>query len=320
MKGIRQVFESANFEVSECAGSPAFDLLAKRSFSLLTKILLNLDSFKKQHSLDLLLASRHLAAYPLIVGERSSHRSMQSGVVYDRYQIPAMTLETLQAILLERRLPHKKATRGGIYLHVSGEMMRHLREERGMSRKELAKELTVSDRAIHAYESGKMSPSEKHEEKLLFLLGDSFIRHFQLFKESTITKPIESSSPRTSLQKEASQYLEEKGHRVSWLRHAPFSGLSKVQGLEETRMILGVTSDLESNENRQRVQVTASMSNIASKPWFWIVEDDSTISTEKSLPILTLHDLEAIPQDDLLERLMKIFAAFRSENICFDQS
>jgi putative transcriptional regulator len=320
VKDIRQVFESADYEISECAGTPAFDIVAKKSFSLLTKILLNLDSFKKHHSMDLLLASRHLSAYPLIVGERSSHRDMQSGVVYDRYQIPAMTLKTLQTILLEKTFPHKRATRGGIYLHVSGETMQHLREERGMSRKELANELAVSDRAIHSYETGKMFPNEKHEEKLLLLLGNEFIHRLELFRETKTKSPLEPSAPRTLLQREASLYLEEKGHTVSWLHHAPFSGITKVQGANETRMILGVTNDLKTNETRQRVQVTASMSNIASKPWFWIVEDDSTVSANNNLPILTLHDLEAIPHDELLERLMKIFAVFRTKNVRFEQS
>lgn len=312
MQGTRLVFESAEYQVSECAGSPAFDLLAKKSFSLLTKILCNLDSFKKQHSVDLLLASRHLSAYPLIVGQRSSHRDMQPGVVYDRYRIPAMTLDTLQSILLEKKPPHKRATRGGIYLQISGESMRLLREEHGMSRKELAKELAVSDRAIHAYETGKMFPSERHEERLLLLLGSDVIRHFELFKETEIKTPFQPSSPRNSLQREASQYLEEKGHTVSWLHHAPFSGISKIQSKKDTRMLLGVTNDLETDEKRQRVQVTASISQIASKPWFWIVEDDSALSVDEKLPILNIHDLESIPQGELLERLLKIFSVFQS--------
>jgi len=315
------VFESASFEVSDCAGAPAFDLLAKKRISLLTKILQNLDSFKKQHSMDLRLASCHLSAYPLIVGERSSHRDMQSGVVYDRYHIPAMTLETLQKILLEKKPPHKRAARGGIYLQISGTVMRKLREKHGMSRKQLANELSVSDRAIHAYETGTMFPSERHEGKMIRLLGREIIGSLDLFKENTKGDSLpESSTPQTLLQREASQYLEEKGHKISWFRYAPFSGISKVQGERETRLILGITDDLETDDNRQRIQVTASMTRLAQKPWFWIVEDDSTISEDSGLPILTLHDLESIPKEALLERLLRLFFDFQNREYSLNQS
>ncbi len=309
----RETFEAANFTVSECAGQPAFDLLVKKNFLLLIKTLLNLDSFKKHHSIDLHVTARHLSAHPLIIGQRSSHNEMKSGVIYDRYQIPAMNLHTLTNFLLQKQVPYKRATRGGIYLQISGDMMRRLREEHGISKKELANELQVSERTIHSYETGSISPRDKHEKRLLELLGDELIYHLPLFKELVKDTPaFKTTTPSNYLQQEASQYLEDKGYAVLWLQHTPFSGISKVEGAKRKSMIIGITPDLENDENKQRIHVTASVSRLAEKPWFWIVEDDSSKRLESNFPILSLSELESPQSEKLLERIMGLFSALRN--------
>ena len=61
------------------------------------------------------LASIFLAS-PIIVGEKTRNGSLEEGVVYERYEIPAVSFDTFNNIIKYGETPEILADRGGYYV------------------------------------------------------------------------------------------------------------------------------------------------------------------------------------------------------------
>ena len=153
----RDTLAKAGYYVSKPLNtrSISFDIVARRDKQLLiVRILSNVDAFSKENAEEMKTLAEALQASPLMIGERSGSGEIEEGIVYSRFSVPIISVQTLGVYLLEGVPPFIFAAPGGLYVRLDNHILKKLREERGISLGNLAEVAGVSRRTIQMYESG----------------------------------------------------------------------------------------------------------------------------------------------------------------------
>jgi len=198
-----------------------FDLIAKKDFLLLIKILLNIDSFNYLQAECLKILSSFISAKPFLIGLRTRKQKMEDFVVYDRFEIPAMTPKGFEN-LFEGVYPFVYAKRGGYFVELDFESIKEKKQELNLSLNQLAKEIGVSRKTIEKCESG----GKFLLEKALILeevLNTCVVKPITLDKEYK----IRHLEPKNEFEKEISDELERIGFEYSFLNSTQFNLLIK---------------------------------------------------------------------------------------------
>lgn len=149
-----------------------FDLFARSDEgSLILKVHENVDSTDRESAEELKQACTYLGASPLIVGERTSRQELEPQVVYERYDIPTVTTETLRQYLALQQRPVVLNKRGGYYVSIDAERLEERRQAEGYSLNALAKDVGVSRKTVTRYREGGTASVEK-AQRLEEVLGD----------------------------------------------------------------------------------------------------------------------------------------------------
>jgi putative transcriptional regulator len=154
---VQDLLERAGFFVSDAHGvrPSSFDLAARHdSLLLLVKVLKNIDTLSREESTRLVELGQLFPAAVLIVGQSSGSSDLEPGVVYTRYDVPIVRIETLQELVEKGVPPFLISAPGGIFVRIDGTRLRALREERGLSLGALASIAGVSRHSIQLYEEG----------------------------------------------------------------------------------------------------------------------------------------------------------------------
>ena len=115
------------------------------------------------------------------MGEASGSAELDPGVVYTRYGVPIVTEETLGEYLDKGLPPFLYASPGGIFARISGDRLRELRNQRGLSLGTLAGIAGVSRRAIQLYEEGAGAEITIVERMEAFL-GEPLVAPITIFE------------------------------------------------------------------------------------------------------------------------------------------
>lgn len=302
---IRGILAKSGFAVSDrCHLRPvSFDLVARRDRHLvMVKVLANVDALSESVSHEIKILCKLLEARPLLVGLRAGTGPLESGVVYNRHDIPIVNPETLEAYLLDGEAPMAFAAPGGFYVHLDPEALRLARHEAHLSLGVLAQIAGVSRRAIQMYEEG-MSASIEAAVRLEDFLGAELIRPtdpFTAFDPSAYEPPVPQAAA-DPLEALVTQLLEGIGYAVQATRRSPFHALSTQ---EDQTLLTGVGQD--SPQLRRRARMVESMSRIIDRPGMFVVEH-TTRTTLEGVPVVSREELRRLadPQrilDLLLER------------------
>src|SRR3989344_3472973 len=96
LKGVEDALDEAGY--SYCEYSGCFDVAARKSSMMLIKVLSNVDSFQKEQADNLKIMSKSLEAMPILVGMHTRREKLSDSVVYERFDVPAVTLQTFEGI------------------------------------------------------------------------------------------------------------------------------------------------------------------------------------------------------------------------------
>lgn len=171
VNAVTRILDRAGWEHTRHTGS-CFDLFAASGErSLILKVAANVDSTNRDDTEEMKQACRFLGAAPVVVGTRSSRRELRPQVIYERYGVPAIRPDTLDAYLrLQERTPVMNR-RGGYYVSIDTDELEEQRREEGYSVNALAKEVGVSRRTIVNYREKGVAQYEK-AQRLEEVLGD----------------------------------------------------------------------------------------------------------------------------------------------------
>ena len=218
---VKTLLEENGYETISCSGHYSFDFIAKRHGHLIfVKLISNVENFSEDDARDLGSIARGLKASIMIIGETSRAGKLKPGAVYERFGIPALSLETLEGIF-ENQHPLVQAKRGGFYVEIDGKKIREEREKLGVSLAEFARRIGVSEKSVRDYEGGKPTTVQK-AIKIEEAIGKEVSIPINVFKVEV--RQGEQKMPNFDL--EVVTKLNVLGFDVAYAKRAPFNVLA----------------------------------------------------------------------------------------------
>ena len=267
-----------------------FDLIArKQGLILILKVLSNIDALRPEHAQELHKLGHAFQASALVVGERSRVQELLPSVLYERYDLPVLSLHGFVA-LLDQQLPMEKSFKGKSVALLDAEKLREEREAREMTLKELSEKASVSLESLHRYEKGAPTSMEV-AEKLERILHTKLIQGINVFQMPEIPKKTEEQIPYNS----ALEQLHELGLKLSVFAHAPLTAA----GSEKPLLISQTAND--STLKRKAFLLSKTQA---------IIHHPSMIITKKSKR-LQVGNIPVMHEDELstfssIEEMMKM--------------
>ncbi len=300
---VLDVMERENFEISEmCTSSGGcFDIFARRNvLLLLLKVLKNIDSINEGHAREISSIGNMLCASPIIVGEKTRNFEMEDGVVYGRYDIPAVTVDTFEDIMLEGALPMIFTTHGGYYVRVDGGLLRKIRMEREISLGEVAENIGVSRRSVQKYENEDKCMTLKTARRLEDFLDESLARPINLFfipKMGDFGDELQGEFERDAL-----ETLMEIGFEVYPIKKAPFNALTK----EEGSVMITKLTKMSPIGISKSAKIIKSISDTAKTEAFFVMDAHAKFRKNiHGIPAIKRDELERIDDSDELIDVLK---------------
>ena len=298
----RTILTRAGYNVSSPLNmrSVCFDIVGRKKDSLLIiKILSNIDAFSRENADEMKILAEALGASPILIGERSSAGALEAGIVYSRFNISIISCETLAEHLLDEVPPFIFAAPGGLYVKLDKDILRHLRETRGISLGTLAETAGVSRRTIQMYETG-MSAMIDAALRLEEFLNVPIIEPMDPFgyKNEDKSKEFEvSGSKRTDVQ--IFNILLDLGCTVTPTVRSPFEALTR----SEKMVIL---TGLGDNDERlmHKASIVSDISRISGQHSVIIVERKGSLDNIRSTAIVTKDEIKKMDDQSELKELV----------------
>ncbi|HUU88335.1 MAG TPA: helix-turn-helix domain-containing protein [Candidatus Glassbacteria bacterium] len=301
---IASILEQSHFTLSTpllgCGG--CFDLVAKKQhLLLLVKVLLSVDGLREDQAYELRKLAIMLEAFPLIVSRQIRNNAMiEDGVVYTRYDIPALSTETFRNLLINHNPPLIYASRGGFKVKFDGSVLRDKRIQKNYSMGDFAREIGVSKRAIYEYEHGTVDVSLETAMKIEDLLDEPLTLAINLFEEmkqigSVATPAAYSNEPRSILEREVKEHFDIIGLKDQlWTRKIPIRVLAKALLPEEkhgSTTITGIAEESKKEDVMRKIQVTYSISKLANADPLVIVSSENQKTNVDGVKIYSIDEL-----------------------------
>lgn len=318
---VKDLLERSGFFVSDAHGvrPSSFDLAARRdSLLLLVKVLKNIDTLSREESAHLVELGQLFPAAVLIVGQSSGSSELEPGVVYTRYDVPIVRLETLRELVEKGVPPFLMSAPGGVFVRIDGTRLRSLREERGLSLGALASIAGVSRHSIQLYEEGAGAEVIVVQRVERFLgepiaLPADVLRVPQRVAEKLSAPPAhegeetpareEVRAPRTGdpLRDDVFARLYGMGWEVVPTIRAPFDAFTRTPEEEVEREIL-LTAIGSLRTAQHRAELLHELARVTEQHALFVVAEPFPRPSIDGLPVLSVQELRRHrDRDELLD-------------------
>ncbi len=292
----RAILAKAGFDVSSALTirGVCFDVVARLDQRvLIIKILSNIDAFSKENAEEMKVLADALNATPLVVGERSSSGALEPSIVYSRFNISIVSNETLADLLLEEAPPFIFAAPGGLYVKLDGDLLKTIREDRGISLGALAETAGVSRRTIQMYESG-MGAMIDAALRIEEYLGLPIIEPIDPFEFKSEERSKEERTGREPIDTFAVNQLCNLGFSVTPVIKSPFEAVSHN---DKALMLTGLGTD--DAKLIQKAVVASDIARIMDRFSVLIVEYKHDRDNIDSTAVVSNEELKKIdaPED-----------------------
>jgi len=292
---VLDVLKNAEFITSErCDVRPrCFDLVARRGhILLLLKVLCNIDGLSMNSANEMKCLAGRLACSPLVVGERTCNKPLETGVVYIRYGIPSINLQTLHNLFVSEIPPLVYAAPGGLYVNIDGDALREARTSRKISLGDLASKLGVSRRTINKYEEG-MNATVEVALKLESILDMALSHPVDLLYPCSQNPPSPSPKFLSPIERAVFMIMIDIGFDVLPIVHAPFNALSQDK---TTTILTGVGK--YGKHMIKRAKLMSSISDVTETQSVFIIEGSSKSLQIDNTALVEKSELEALEDSD----------------------
>jgi putative transcriptional regulator len=305
---IVDVLQQAGFVVSKrCNIRPrSFDLAARNAETLLfCKVLYNIDGLNEETAREMRGLARCLGGSALLVGAKTRDQLLEDSVVYMRYDIPAINVQTLSDYFIENVPPLVSASPGGLYVSIDGDVLKEARQRTSMSLGSLASQLGVSRRTISKYEDGGMDASIDivlHLEELLDVALARSIDLLQCFeKHKGMSIPAE---PEAKVEKHTPDdgildMLHALGYQIMSTTQAPFKAISK-----DTSDILLTGISSYSSAMIKRADLMSSISCVTMTKSVFIINGETKSQNVENTVLIEKRELDKLSGREELSELI----------------
>ena len=194
---IIDVLTRAGFVISDrCNIRPrSFDIAARKGeILLLCKVLFNIDGLNEETAREMKYLAEYLGGSAIVVGAKTRDQMLEDSVVYMRYDIIALNVQTLHDYFIENVPPLVAAAPGGLYVSIR-RISSKARMSQSMSLGTLAAMVGVSRRTISKYEEEGMDASIDVVLQLEEILGVELAKPIDILKSCRSRKPRKKVNP-----------------------------------------------------------------------------------------------------------------------------
>jgi putative transcriptional regulator len=303
---VANIFIQSQYDLSTplLGAGGCFDLVAKKdAFLLLIKLLENIDSFRGEQAYELQKLASMVTAAPLIIGHKiRNDAEIEDGIVYSRYDIPAISIRTLQSLLLHHLPPLIFTHRGGFRVKINGERLKEKRLEKNLSRGDLAIAVGISKRTIYEYERGTIDVSVETAFQIEEFLDEPLTLAINLFdspeKIGSLNKAPENrqTGPEGEVERKLKEHFDEHGMTEQlWAQKIPFRVIAKNPTPRREKhissTITSIAQEQAENNISQRVKVTCNISQMTHTRPLFVIDSSIDRSLLMGLPIMTIDEL-----------------------------
>lgn len=289
----KSLLEAKGFEVTSFASThTCFDLAARKDgLMLLLKIFDNVDALHEEHSLELKKLVRLFNAVVIILGAKTKSFSLRKGVIYERYGLPVISIDSLRDIL-EEKMPGIKSFKGKEIVELNAEKMRRRRKELGLTLGEVASKIDSTVESIHRYEKGHAT-SLNVAERLEKVLNTKLVNKIDLFEQP---QPEVGNIFEEYISDKALEKVHDLGLELALFEHAPFrAGSHPSEGL--------VISKGSSDQEVKRKAIALQKTSVAFDAHGMLIASKTKLRAVQHIPVVEEQELTTL---DKFKDLMKL--------------
>ena len=324
LQGLETLFKKNNYEViafhSLLNKKNKFnlDFIAKKNnLVYLVKLFSNIDNISEAVIKNIILLCRLLNCKPILIGLKNRYQTLEDGTIYLREGLPFISSGTLSAIVNNNIYPSSLSRKGGKVIFLDGNLLKTLREEKNLSRKEISEKLEITKRTFCSYENESMRPSQKIAEKILEIFDDkSIFRNINVFEwQVKVNFTQEDSSKKrdlTDFESHLQDIFEDIGVSTIWYKkgQVPFEiSISSKNYLlnpeDDFYPVFSGLSEENTKVSKSNLQNLTTFAKIFHKNAFFIVNNDFKISDvfhKTGVQVVKLKELEKIDtEEDFVE-------------------
>ncbi len=298
---IIDVLARAGFVLSDrCNIRPrSFDVAARKDETLLLcKVLFNIDGLNEETAREMKYLAEYLGGSAIVVGAKTRDQMLEDSVVYMRYDILALNVQTLYDYFIENVPPLVSAAPGGLYVSIEGDILKKARTDQSMSLGTLAAMVGVSRRTISKYEEEGMDASIDVVLQLEDIFGVELARPINILKSCGSRKPRKNVESRTKDEKNPCSLLPEDlilntismlGYDVLHTAQAPFKAISR----DKSSVILTGVSEFNTTVIK-RAHLMSSISCVTETQSVFIINGRSKIKSVENTVLIEKKELDRI--------------------------
>ena len=298
---IIDVLARAGFALSDrCNIRPrSFDVAARKGETLLLcKVLFNIDGLNEETAREMKYLAEYLGGSAIVLGAKTRDQMLEDSVVYMRYDILALSVQTLHDYFIENIPPLVSAAPGGLYVSIEGDLLKKSRTNQSMSLGTLATMVGVSRRTISKYEEEGMDASIDVVLQLEDIFGVELARPINILKTCGSRKPRIKAESETENQTRASTLLPEDlilntismlGYDVLPTTQAPFRAISR----DKSSVILTGVSEFNTTVIK-RAHLMSSISCVTETQSVFIINGHSKIKSVENTVLIEKKELDKI--------------------------
>jgi putative transcriptional regulator len=288
---VKSFLEDNDYVTCEYHG--CFDIAAKKDVLILVKVLLNVDAFQEEQAKNLKIISNNLDGYPMLVGIQTNREKLKAGIVYERFEMPTLSIETFKELIFNKIFPKIYRDRGGLYVEIDSEILKDARKKRSLTQRELAEAVGINKKVIYEHEKKQLRMFLSIAEKLEKILNEKIIRHVEIFKKYEV-----HGQPKDLIEKNIGRNLEKIGFKTDFVKQSPLDVFAKEKAL--------IVSDIEIDKRKMKKRAADL------KDFIEVVKRPALLITEKTkkeelsgIPLIERKELEEIERKELIKRAKK---------------
>ncbi|HHV23733.1 MAG TPA: transcriptional regulator [Methanosarcina sp.] len=298
---IIDVLSRAGFALSDrCNIRPrSFDVAARKGeIILLCKVLFNIDGLNEETAREMKYLAEYLGGSAIVVGAKTRDQMLEDSVVYMRYDILALNVQTLHDYFIENVPPLVSAAPGGLYVSIEGDLLKKTRINQSMSLGTLATMIGVSRRTISKYEEEGMDASIDVVIQLEDIFGVELAKPINILKSCGSRKPRKKVESMAKDQEKPSSLLPEDlilntismlGYDVLPTAQAPFKAISR----DKSSVILTGVSEFNTTVIK-RAHLMSSISYVTETQSVFIINGHSKIKSVENTVLIEKKELDRI--------------------------
>ena len=298
LHNIENLLNSQGYKTSDIYDQGSIDIVARKNLLiLLLKTFQNIDSINEQNAHEMKQLANIFLASPIIIGEKSRNGFLEEGVIYERYEIPAIGFETLKNMILYNEYPEILADRGGYFVKIDGNVIKQYREEYSMSLKDLANLAHVSRATMYKYENGIVRANTETAMILEEILNTKVTLDIDLLKQPK-TEDIKYTDDVNDLSK--------LGYGVISTNKSPFDAVAKMKSSDKHSPLMANVEKNRSEKTLKRMAIPLKdLSMVTTSEPVFIINNDKIKESIGAVPVIKSWELKEFENSKELLKMIK---------------